>query len=429
MTKWNSSPHPISDIRDWSDLDRLELQPDFQRRQVWSKPAQIMLIDSIIKGIPIPKIFLANKLKNKKTYRRVIDGQQRISAILAFLRDEFPLAPPYSGPEEGKFFSELPDETQENILNYSIDFNEAVNPSDEDTREVYSRVNKYTVPLSKQELRRADYPGKFLNLSERLAIHDNFDHLNFFTAAMRRRYSDVEYVSELLAALLEGAQDKKNTLDDFYIKYSEWNSKHFAETEARFIRALDDIRIIFENWLLLSRTRFRNKADFYTLFTLVSELIESGGSLDDKDLRPLISDLRMLDFHIRPESDLSLCRDYAIKCVSQANSISSRKWRNKFLRAFLSGTYHSKPPSKEAAEVFYRIHDDPYDDPMCPPQAYECPICQVETKNINGWLLAWPTDETVFQLSNSHPAHPECLAKSEGWIAIDRPNESDYILR
>ena len=38
MVSWNSSPHPISDIRDWSEANRLELQPDFQRREVWSAP-------------------------------------------------------------------------------------------------------------------------------------------------------------------------------------------------------------------------------------------------------------------------------------------------------------------------------------------------------------------------------------------------------
>ena len=60
MTHWNSSPHPISDIRDWSKAGRLELRPDFQRREVWSAPAKIMLMDSILRGIPMPKIFLAN---------------------------------------------------------------------------------------------------------------------------------------------------------------------------------------------------------------------------------------------------------------------------------------------------------------------------------------------------------------------------------
>ena len=46
--QWESYSHPISDVRDWNDSCRLELRPDFQRNEVWSKAAQIMLIDTII---------------------------------------------------------------------------------------------------------------------------------------------------------------------------------------------------------------------------------------------------------------------------------------------------------------------------------------------------------------------------------------------
>ena len=46
--QWESYSHPISDVRDWKDGCRLELRPDFQRNEVWTKAAQIMLIDTII---------------------------------------------------------------------------------------------------------------------------------------------------------------------------------------------------------------------------------------------------------------------------------------------------------------------------------------------------------------------------------------------
>ena len=136
MVRWNSSPHPISDIRDWSEAGRLELRPDFQRREVWSAPARVMLMDTILRNVPMPKIFLANSIRDGRTYRVVIDGQQRISAILDFLRDGFPLHEPYIGDERGKIFSELHEDTQDHFLSYQIDFNEAQNPSDEEVREV-----------------------------------------------------------------------------------------------------------------------------------------------------------------------------------------------------------------------------------------------------------------------------------------------------
>ena len=77
---WNSGAHPISDIRDWSSDGHLELQPDYQRHEVWSRAAKIMLIDTILRNIPMPKIFLQSVLKEdhngcKHTHRIVIDGQ------------------------------------------------------------------------------------------------------------------------------------------------------------------------------------------------------------------------------------------------------------------------------------------------------------------------------------------------------------------
>ena len=102
MPGWNQTTHPISDIRDWRNANRLELQPSYQRRNVWSATSKVMLIDTILKNLPIPKIFLATTLKNERSYRVVIDGQQRISAILEFLNDGFSLDPPYRGVAAGK---------------------------------------------------------------------------------------------------------------------------------------------------------------------------------------------------------------------------------------------------------------------------------------------------------------------------------------
>ena len=128
MAFWQPINHHISDIRDWRDSNRLELQPSFQRRAVWSATARIMLIDTILRDLPMPKIFVATTLKDERTYRIVIDGQQRISAILDFLSDRFALKRPYCGEAAGKRFSDLDTATKGRFLRYNIDFNEAADP-------------------------------------------------------------------------------------------------------------------------------------------------------------------------------------------------------------------------------------------------------------------------------------------------------------
>ena len=425
MVHWNSSSHPISDIRDWNGAGRLELRPDFQRREVWSAPARIMLVDTILRDIPMPKIFLANTIREGNTYRIVIDGQQRISAILAFLRGEFSLAVPYCGDEHGKHFSELDKDVQIRFLSYQIDFNEAVNPPDSEVREVYARVNKYAFPLTKQELRRADFPGDFLSASEKLSITSYFDSVKIFTPANRRRYADVEYVSELLATMIGGIQDKKQTLDDFYIEYADWDGDHKSQILGRFSTVLGEIELIFGNGLSISGTRFRQKADFYSLFTAIDELVSKGHTVKGKKIGFLRSDFKTLEDHIRPESDIEICSSYAIKCVSQANSASSRRWRHRFLGSILAGTYIGKPPDKFGAGMFYQIK---HDSSICPESVLECPICnKVISDDFSDCVLAWPIS-SVKQIGNARWAHQPCIKEQGDWLAAQRATDGQQTL-
>ena len=117
---WLSSSHPISDIRDWKSANHLELRPDFQRNDVWSDAARVMLIDSILRNIPIPKVFLTARIVDKGTFRSVIDGQQRLKTILDFLGDGFELKSPYNGSYVGMTYSALPQVIQDEILQYKI---------------------------------------------------------------------------------------------------------------------------------------------------------------------------------------------------------------------------------------------------------------------------------------------------------------------
>lgn len=338
--QWNSGAHPISDVWEWSHNNRLELQPDFQRNEVWTKAAQIALIDTILKNIPIPKIYMKSLIKNKQTYRIVIDGQQRLTAILAFLENKLKLKTPHISNHDydGMTFDSLPHDIQTQVLSYKIDFNEIIDPSDEELRDLYARVNKYTVQLNKQELRRADFPGEFLSLAEDLSDLEFFADNKLFSSGQKRRMLDVEYIEELLCIVLEGEQDKKDSLDDFCERYS-LIPQGINIIKDEFQGVLDDIEVIFADGISLSGTRFRQHADFYSFFGCIIDFKRAGKIIINNQLDKVRRELAMLDKEIAPLSESDRLREYAIRCISDANSISTRTWRKEFLNEYLKHIY------------------------------------------------------------------------------------------
>lgn len=335
--KWKSYSYPISDVRDWADNKCLELRPDFQKNEVWTQAAQIMLIDTILKGIPIPKIYIKSIVKNEQTYRIVVDGQQRLTAILKFIHDELPLKKPYHGEYVNMRYSELPENVHDDFIRYKIDINEIFNPSDEEIRDLYSRVNKYTVQLNKQELRKADFPGDFISLAEKISENPFFESSKIFSVKQRRRMLDVEFVEELLTIILEGVQDKKDYLDNVCEKYIILHNKE--DVEQKFLGALQDISLIFElETFPIHDTRFKQKSDFYSLFACIL-LLRGTGKLQINKLEKVRNDLREMDEYIGPQSDKDEYREYATRCLSDANSIANRNWRTEFMRQRIAILY------------------------------------------------------------------------------------------
>src|SRR5690348_724350 len=71
----------VADFVGWQSNGILELNPNFQRRSVWKKGAKSYLIDTIIRGLPMPIIFLRDIPADLRTFqpkRGVVDGQQRL---------------------------------------------------------------------------------------------------------------------------------------------------------------------------------------------------------------------------------------------------------------------------------------------------------------------------------------------------------------
>src|SRR3989338_4130779 len=88
MKKWHieKASYSVSDFIAWQKDGILILNHDFERRAVWSSGAKSNLIDTVISGLPMPVLFLREQktdLKELKTTKEVVDGQQRIRTLLS----------------------------------------------------------------------------------------------------------------------------------------------------------------------------------------------------------------------------------------------------------------------------------------------------------------------------------------------------------
>src|SRR5207244_12445423 len=114
--------YKVSDFISWAKASTLILSPSFQRRSVWPAGAKSFLLDTIVRGLPIPIIFLREQktdLDSLEPKREVADGQQRIRTLLAFIVSnlgknfdpecyDFTLKPAHSTDPSGKPFKALP---------------------------------------------------------------------------------------------------------------------------------------------------------------------------------------------------------------------------------------------------------------------------------------------------------------------------------
>ncbi len=323
----------------------LVLDPKYQRNPIWSIGQKCFLIDSLISGSPIPQVFINIRSKgtgaSRKTEYEVVDGQQRLRAILEFMNDEYQLIKmtersyPVSGfykAHIGRKYSELPADVQDTIWNYSLAVQELRGWSDQDIRALFRRLNYVVEKLNKQELRHSQYFGEFVEAVEKLAADKFWDEVDFFTRRDSQRMKDVEFVSELFVILIDGIQDQQKSLDKFYADYDVVFPNR-AQYVAKFEQTLASLRTLGP---LLSNSRFKKKADFYALFAAVVTVNE--GSKKHSDLSHAIKSLRRLESELEkpPESLAGRASRYFQTVIEGPNKRAKREHRTSILASLLT---------------------------------------------------------------------------------------------
>ncbi|MER5461989.1 DUF262 domain-containing protein [Streptomyces sp. NPDC002668] len=153
--------------------NNIEMDPIFQRRDAWDRKKKSRFIESLIVGLPVPQVVLAER-KGKKGQFIVLDGKQRLLTLVQFAQGEFKL----SGLELRSDLNRcnidgLPSDERLAFETQTLRTMVVRHwQGDEFLYLVFHRLNTGSVPLSPQELRQALHPGPFVAFANRYTTED-----------------------------------------------------------------------------------------------------------------------------------------------------------------------------------------------------------------------------------------------------------------
>ncbi|MCZ8090662.1 DUF262 domain-containing protein [Flavobacterium sp.] len=334
----NSTTINIANFWENYQLDKYNFEPDYQRKSdVWSPSKKSFLIDTILKNFPIPPIFLHQHIDEEtgKTMYDVIDGKQRLGAILSFIKNE--IRTPEDFHSDGFGIPELSDisfkDLDENNLSdwkkafwrYDITI-EYIDTNQVDVvNNIFDRLNRNGEPLTKQELRNAKYNSSgFYKLIKRLTQIEILQPV--LNKLQRNRLEDEEYVTELLITSINKeviAGDKPEMIDQKMEEYSNSSQEILKEFENDFIKYSEFIRNLNLN---LENLKIDGVSHFYALWGFAIE------NLKNKTIEQInfeILNKKLEDFYQKyiEKSQIDLIQQYKTTMSAGTKSTARRKRR------------------------------------------------------------------------------------------------------
>lgn len=229
------------------------LSPDFQRHEVWKPEQKSNFIESVLRGLPLPPIYLK---KNSESRYIIVDGLQRTSALRDFMNGRLRL----SGlePEGKNVLKGATIDTLDNIrkgLRARIEdrqlFVYVMEPSVPMSvvYDVFSRINTGGTQLSRQEIRNCIFLGQSTNLIGEIAKNQSFKKsVDFGISELRMK--DREAVLRCLSFIVLNYElDYDGSMDKFLEKamgrINRMNEKQVNELKTNALNVFSLTHMIF----------------------------------------------------------------------------------------------------------------------------------------------------------------------------------------
>ncbi|NEW97168.1 DUF262 domain-containing protein [Rhodopseudomonas sp. BR0G17] len=202
--------------------------PDYQRDLIWPDRNQMRFIESLLMGMPIPYLFVADVNDDDPTMSgrlEIVDGVQRVRTLAEFLTNKLVL----SGLEKldalnGFSFDDLPLPRQRRVRRTTLRVVELSETVTEDVRrDLFDRINTGSVKLATVEIRRGIEKGPFLEFVTELAKDPLLRKLAPVPEGLRKRFEYEELVTRFFAFLNRyekfGFGPEGKVVADFLLRY------------------------------------------------------------------------------------------------------------------------------------------------------------------------------------------------------------------
>lgn len=183
--------YPLFAIKQQLNRGHIVPDPDYQRFTMtkYNQEFRTQLIESVITGIPIPALLF---VRTKSGVMEVLDGQQRIRALVDYYDGDYKLNARYLEilpPSFACKFSQLPEIAQDRIENYNLNVDLIYDDSSVRKQDVFIRINKGVAKIKPMELRNSEYheSSTYLRLKE---FSQSDEWLNFFQDPPKRNGAD-----------------------------------------------------------------------------------------------------------------------------------------------------------------------------------------------------------------------------------------------
>lgn len=365
--------------------DTLILRPSFQRKLVWKKQHKYHFIETILMNFPFPEIYIASSqidIENLTAQEIVVDGQQRLSTIIDYIRG----INDFEQQNRVTSFDKLSVEEKKDFLNYLVTVRDLKDMDYEAITEVFKRINSTEYCLNQVEKNNAIYgDGEFavfckqiideeynptdketeavINPDIKIKYNNFFCKNDIFSKNDIARMYDLQYIMLISATILEGGYfGRSSKIKDYMEQYNETFEKAGCVTS----KLLQSINLI-SSIKLEKGSYWFNQANLFTLIIEFSKLPEE--KILDLNIRLLEAELLELEnkvdnyFMADNEEDLKYItaeeQKYFEVARQGSHEKSAREYRAMVLTQIINKCLENK--NQESAEINPTLFDFLFD--------------------------------------------------------------------